>query len=69
MVHRLQKVEPTERTEGADIFTWQIGSGEASVWDFGGQLEYTVTHQFLLSYEVQKNTKNSKKRREEILDD
>jgi len=29
-----------------------IGGGQASVWDFGGQLEYAVTHQFLLSAEV-----------------
>lgn len=26
--------------------------GQISVWDFGGQMEYTVTHQFFLSNEV-----------------
>jgi hypothetical protein len=43
------------RTVGADLSTMQIGNGEVSVWDFGGQLEYAVTHQLLLSMEVFKN--------------
>ena len=30
----------------------KIADGEVSVWDFGGQLEYAVTHQLLLSSEV-----------------
>ena len=30
----------------------RLAHGEVSVWDFGGQLEYAVTHQLLLSVEV-----------------
>ena len=55
MEHRASPLKETvgiERTIGADLTTMKIGKGEASVWDFGGQLEYTVTHQFLLSFEV-----------------
>lgn len=29
-----------------------ICKGELTVWDFAGQLQYTVTHQFFLSIEV-----------------
>jgi hypothetical protein len=38
----------------------KIGNGEVSVWDFGGQLEYSVTHQFLLSVEVSSHLINCK---------
>ena len=41
-----------ERTIGVDLTTMRLGKGEVSIWDFGGQLEYIVTHQFLLSSEV-----------------
>jgi hypothetical protein len=41
-----------ERTIGIDQSTLTLKDGEISVWDFGGQLEYAVTHQFFLSDEV-----------------
>jgi hypothetical protein len=53
MLQYPQKIDMLDRTVGVDISTMKIGGGEASVWDFGGQLEYAVTHQFLLSTEVQ----------------
>ena len=40
------------RTVGVDLSTMRLADGEVSVWDFGGQLEYAVTHQMLLSVEV-----------------
>ena len=40
------------RTDGVDLSTMRLADGEVSVWDFGGQLEYAVTHQMLLSVEV-----------------
>eukprot|EP00026_Physarum_polycephalum_P003518 Phypoly_transcript_03531.p1 GENE.Phypoly_transcript_03531~~Phypoly_transcript_03531.p1 ORF type:complete len:802 (+),score=106.01 Phypoly_transcript_03531:131-2407(+) len=47
------KIDVRDRTVGVDVSTLKIGyGGEASVWDFGGQLEYAVTHQFLLSIEM-----------------
>jgi hypothetical protein len=48
----IHKIVGNERTVGADVSTMKMGKGEVSVWDFGGQLEYSVTHQFLLSVEV-----------------
>lgn len=39
-------------TVGIDCMTIALQSGELSVWDFGGQLEYTTTHSFFLSIEV-----------------
>ena len=45
-----------DRTVGVDLSTMKLANGDVSVWDFGGQLEYAVTHQLLLSVEV--NTKN-----------
>lgn len=39
-------------TVGVDISILQLAQGEISVWDFAGQLQYTVTHQFFLSVEV-----------------
>ena len=41
-----------DRTVGVDLSTMKLAHGEVSVWDFGGQLEYAVTHQLLLSVEV-----------------
>jgi GTPase SAR1 family protein len=57
MLFCIQKAPPpnidqSDRTVGVEVSTMEIGTGEASVWDFGGQLEYAVTHQFLLSIEV-----------------
>ena len=46
----------SDRTVGVDLSTMKLAHGDISVWDFGGQLEYAVTHQLLLSVEV--NTKN-----------
>ena len=40
------------RTVGVDLSMMRLADGEVSVWDFGGQLEYAVTHQMLLSVEV-----------------
>lgn len=39
-------------TVGIDCTKIKLAGGEISVWDFGGQLEYTATHQFFLSSEV-----------------
>ncbi len=39
-------------TAGVECSNIRLANGEISVWDFGGQLEYTVTHQFFLSAEV-----------------
>jgi hypothetical protein len=47
-----------ERTVGVDLSIMRIANGEVSIWDFGGQLEYTVTHQLLLSSEVYTKTNN-----------
>ena len=44
------------RTVGVDLSTMKLAHGDVSVWDFGGQLEYAVTHQFLLSVEVIQKT-------------
>ena len=44
------------RTVGVDLSMMKLAHGEVSVWDFGGQLEYAVTHQFLLSVEVIQKT-------------
>ena len=41
-----------DRTVGVDLSTMRLADGDVSVWDFGGQLEYAVTHQMLLSVEV-----------------
>lgn len=30
----------------------KFAEGDISLWDFAGQMEYTVTHQFFLSDEV-----------------
>ena len=46
------KAAVSDRTVGVDFSTMTIGNGDVSVWDFGGQLEYAVTHQLLLSVEV-----------------
>ena len=46
------KAAGRDRTVGVDLSAMTIGDGEVSVWDFGGQLEYAVTHQLLLSVEV-----------------
>jgi hypothetical protein len=51
-IEPIHKVAGNERTVGADVSTMKIGKGEVSMLDFGGQLEYAVTHQFLLSVEV-----------------
>jgi GTPase SAR1 family protein len=42
----------TERTIGIDQSSATIGGGEVSIWDFGGQIEYSVTHGFFLSSQV-----------------
>jgi GTPase SAR1 family protein len=39
-------------TVGIDHTTIQFKSGTVTIWDFAGQIEYTVTHQFFLSSEV-----------------
>ncbi len=39
-------------TIGVDCSTINPAGGEVTVWDFAGQQEYTVTHQFFLSLEV-----------------
>ncbi len=41
-----------ESTIGIDCHTLNLAGGEVAVWDFAGQQEYTVTHQFFLSNEV-----------------
>jgi hypothetical protein len=45
---------------GVDCGTLHLAKGEISVWDFAGQLEYTATHAFFLSIEVQKGEKRQK---------
>ena len=45
-----------DRTVGVDLSMIKLAHGDVSVWDFGGQLEYAVTHQFLLSVEVIQKT-------------
>lgn len=39
-------------TVGIECSPLRLESGEVNVWDFGGQLEYTVTHGFFLSLKV-----------------
>ncbi len=41
-----------QSTIGVDCNTLDLGGGQITVWDFAGQQEYTVTHQFFLSMEV-----------------
>ncbi len=41
-----------QSTVGVDCNTLDIGGGQITVWDFAGQQEYMVTHQFFLSMEV-----------------
>ncbi len=43
--------EPTS-TVGIDFSSFPVEDGVVSIWDFAGQMEYTVTHQFFLSSEV-----------------
>ncbi len=43
---------PILSTVGVDNHTMKLAGGEVTVWDFAGQQEYTVTHQFFLSNEV-----------------
>lgn len=45
------KFVPTS-TIGIDRTTIKMSTGVITVWDFAGQLEYTVTHQYFLSSEV-----------------
>ena len=52
--HFLQNLTDIVSTVGVDCETFNIAGGEVTVWDFAGQLEYTVTHQFFLSSEVSK---------------
>jgi GTPase SAR1 family protein len=40
-------------TIGIDIERINLGGGDVTIWDFAGQIEYTATHQFFLSTEVQ----------------
>jgi GTPase SAR1 family protein len=42
----------TQSTIGIDNCSLEMSNGTISVWDFAGQLEYTVTHQYFLSSEV-----------------
>jgi hypothetical protein len=39
-------------TIGIDCSQISLAGGEVSIWDFGGQMEYTATHQFFLSSEA-----------------
>ncbi len=50
--HTNQQDDSIESTVGVDCHTLNIADGEVTVWDFAGQQEYTVTHQFFLSTEV-----------------
>ncbi len=47
-----QQEKLIESTIGVDCHTLNLSEGEVTVWDFAGQQEYTVTHQFFLSIEV-----------------
>lgn len=42
-------MEEIASTIGIDCTPFKLTSGEVSVWDFGGQLEYSATHEFFLS--------------------
>jgi hypothetical protein len=44
-----------ESTVGIESSTMNFGNGDVTVYDFAGQLEYTVTHQFFMSNEVSKH--------------
>jgi GTPase SAR1 family protein len=46
----LQLVKPCKikSTIGIDCSQISLAGGEVSIWDFGGQMEYTATHQFFL---------------------
>lgn len=46
----------TISTVGIDQTQVQLKDGTISIWDFAGQLEYTVTHQYFLSSEVNDST-------------
>lgn len=46
------KHKEIESTVGIDCSIVKMANGKVSVFDFGGQLEYTVTHQFFLSSKV-----------------
>ena len=47
-------------TVGIDQSTIQLKSGTITIWDFAGQIEYTVTHQYFLSSEVYKRKEREK---------
>ena len=42
----------TSSTIGIDYHSIKLDKGEVIIWDFAGQLEYTVTHQYFLSSEA-----------------
>lgn len=42
----------TKSTVGIECNQFKFSNGDISLWDFAGQMEYTVTHQFFLSNEV-----------------
>lgn len=47
------ELEQIKSTIGIEYSTLNISDGsQVSVWDFAGQLEYTVTHQYFLSSKV-----------------
>ncbi len=56
----LQRFAPNQKkieanissTIGIEESTLDLKKGTVTVWDFAGQLEYTVTHQFFLSSKV-----------------
>lgn len=47
-----------EPTVGIDSHQLLINEGKIALLDFGGQLEYTVTHQFFLSMVCRNRTKH-----------
>jgi GTPase SAR1 family protein len=48
-----QKAASIKSTIGIDFGTLEINNNSfVKVWDFAGQLEYTVTHQYFLSQKV-----------------
>ncbi len=48
----MQTNSSIQSTVGVDCSALSLADGEVTVWDFAGQQEYTVTHQFFLSLEV-----------------
>lgn len=46
------QIEDMPTTVGIDCSYFNLESGEVSVWDFGGQLQYSATHEFFVTMGV-----------------